>query len=189
MHFRRLNAESATVEALAPYAALVAPQPQPPRFGQFYGDRVELWSPGRFISDADTVLSVARVHPRPLQVIWMERHFKHTQTFIPLGGKPFVIVLSAPNSDSQPDPSSVRAFHCDGSAGVMLHVGTWHEFPFSVSGSADFVVILRQETQSNLEVRENDEALGDDLEKRNLQVRLGYGFEIDASEHSGGGAP
>jgi ureidoglycolate lyase len=189
MEFRSLKVERATVETLAPYAALVGAQLQPPRLGQFYGDRVELWSPGRFVSDADTVLSVARVHPRPQQVIWMERHFKHTQTFIPLGGKPFVMVLGAPNGDPQPDPASVRALHCDGSAGVMLHVGTWHEFPFSLRGSTDFVVILRRETQSNLETRENDEAVGDDLEKRNLQVRLGYGFEVDRSGLSGGEAP
>ena len=110
--------------------------------------------------------------------MWMERHFKHTQTFIPLRGSPYVMVLGAPTPTHQPDPATVRAFAFDGSSGCMLHVGTWHEFPFAAAEQAEFVVILRRETQANLEVRDNDEAVGDDLEKRNLALRLGFGFEV-----------
>jgi len=179
MSFRTLRAEPATKESLAQYGSLVGPDDtQPARLGKFYGDKVQLWSPGDFVSDSDTVLSVARVHPRPRQVRWMERHFKHTQTFIPLRGARFVMVLGAPTLTHQPDPETVRAFSFDGSSGCMLRVGTWHEFPFAEGEQADFVVILRRETQANLEVRDNYEAVGDDLEKRNLEMRLGFGFEI-----------
>jgi ureidoglycolate lyase len=181
MSFRELKVEVATRETFSPYGALVGADPaRTARTGQFYGSKVELWSPGPFRSDEDTCLSVARVHERAPQVLWMERHFKHTQTFIPLGGAGLVMVLGAPTANHQPDPSTVRAFSFDGTSGVMLHVGTWHEFPFASRPPADVVVILRKETQSNLEVRENDEAVGDDLEKRNLQVRLGFGFTFGA---------
>jgi ureidoglycolate lyase len=181
MNFRELKVEVATRETFSPYGALVGADPaRTARTGQFYGSKVELWSPGPFRSDEDTCLSVARVHERAPQVLWMERHFKHTQTFIPLGGAGLVMVLGAPTATHQPDPSTVRAFSFDGTSGVMLHVGTWHEFPFASQPPADVVVILRKETQSNLEVRENDEAVGDDLEKRNLQVRLGFGFKFGA---------
>lgn len=177
MTFRTLQVEPVTREAFAAYGVLVGvDEAVGSRTGQFYGDKVELWAPGGFVSDEQTVLSVARIHSRPPQVLWMERHFKHTQTFIPLGGSAFVAVLGAPTETPYPDPATVRAFHFDGSCGAQLNLGTWHEFPFPVSNLAEVIVILRKETQANLEVKENDEAIGDDLEKRNLQVRLGFGF-------------
>jgi ureidoglycolate lyase len=180
--FRHLDVEPATASALAPYGALVGADPsRPARIGSFYGERVELWSPGPLVNDADVSLSVARVHPRPPEVVWMERHFKHTQTFIPLGGAPFIMVLGAPTATPHPDPATVRAFRFDGSSGIMLHIGTWHEFPFAAAGTADVVVLLRRETMNNLEVRENDEAIGGDLEKRNLQARLGFAYSFTQS--------
>ncbi|PZQ20810.1 MAG: ureidoglycolate hydrolase [Sphingopyxis macrogoltabida] len=176
--FRPLKVEPATRENFAPYGTLIGVDPAAnSRTGEFYGDKVELWAPGGFVSDDQTRLSVARIHARPPQVIWMERHFKHTQTFLPLGGSSFVAVLGAPTETNQPDPDSVRAFFFDGTAGAQLHLGTWHEFPFPEKDMAEVVIIIRAETQANLEVIENDEAIGDDLEKRNLQARLGFGFE------------
>jgi ureidoglycolate lyase len=177
MDFRNLQVEPATRETFAPYGVLVGVDSSVgSRTGQFYGDKVELWAPGGFVSDEQTCLSVARIHMRQPQVLWMERHFKHTQTFIPLNGGSFVAVLGAPTSTPYPDPQTVRAFHFDGSCGAMLNIGTWHEFPFAVKDAAEVVVILRKETQVNLEVKENDEAIGADLEKRNLKARLGFGF-------------
>jgi ureidoglycolate lyase len=174
---RQLPVESATADILAPYGTLVAANPmRQAKSSAFYGDAVELWAQDRFRSDADTCLSVARVHPRPNEVRWMERHFKHTQTFVPLGGRPFVMVLGAPTDGAVPDPGNVRALRFDGSAGFMMHIGTWHEFPFALEASTDLLVILRNETNRDLEVRANDEAEGGDLQKRNLQARLGFSF-------------
>lgn len=177
---RKLSLVPATRETVAPYGALLGvDRASPPRTSSFYGDKVELWSPGRFQSDADTCLSLARVHRRPPRVVWMERHFKHTQAFIPLGGAPFAVVVGARTDTPHPDPATVRALRFDGSAGFLMHVGTWHEFPFSLVDHADVVVVLRNETNRDLEVRENDEAIGGDLEKRNLQARLGFTFEFE----------
>jgi len=174
---RELQVQPATRENFAPYGVLVGVnEAVGSRTGQFYGDKVELWAPGGFVSDEQTVLSVARIHARPPDVVWMERHFKHTQTFIPLHGNAFVAVLGAPTDTPHPHPDTVRAFYFDGTCGAQLHIGTWHEFPFPAGDRAEVVVILRKETQANLEVKENDEAVGDDLEKRNLQVRLGFGY-------------
>ncbi|HPF27258.1 MAG TPA: ureidoglycolate lyase [Steroidobacteraceae bacterium] len=165
-----------TPAALQPYGVRVGADATAPRHSAFYGESVELWSPGRFRSDSDTCLSVARVHPRQNEVTWMERHFKHTQAFIPMGGAPFVVVLGAPTDTNVPHPDSVRAFHFDGSCGLLLHIGTWHEFPFATTQAVDMVVVLRNETNRDLEVRENDEAIGGDLEKRNVRARLGLTF-------------
>jgi ureidoglycolate lyase len=178
MSFRTLKVEPVTRESFAPYGKLVGAGEGTLRTSDFYGHKVELWSPGQFVSDDQTTLSAARIYQRPLEVIWMERHFKHTQSFIPVGGRPFVAVLGAPTSTPHPDPETVRAFYFDGSAGAMLHLGVWHEFPFAVTASADVIVVLRKETQQNLEQKENNEAIGDDLEKRNLKMRLGFGFNF-----------
>lgn len=180
MEFRKLEVVPATAENFAPYGVLIGPdEAVAPRTGEFYGDRVELWAPGGFVSDEDTRLSVARIHARPTNVIWMERHFKHTQTFIPIGGRPFVAVLGAPTDTPCPDAGSVRAFYFDGTRGAQLHLGTWHEFPFPAEDMTEVVIIIRRETQDNLEVKENNEAIGADLEKRDLETRLGYGFTFD----------
>ena len=180
MQFQHIKVEPVTRERFAKYGVLVGvDENASSRKSSFYDDSVELWAPGGFISDDQTRLSVARIHVRPPKVMWMERHFKHTQTFIPLGGSQFVAVLGAPTDTNQPDPDTVRAFHFDGTCGAQLHLGTWHEFPFATNQSADVVVIIRAETQANLTVIENDEAIGEDLEKRYLQKRLGFGFEFE----------
>jgi len=172
----RLELERPTAAALQDYGFMMAASETAPRRSAFYGDSVELWTPGVFRSDDDTCLSVARVHPQPREVTWMERHFKHTQAFIPMGAKPFVVVLGAPTDSNLPDPDTVRAFRFDGSGGLVMHIGTWHEFPFALEQSTDMVVVLRNETNRDLEVKENDEAIGGDLEKRNVRARLGLTF-------------
>lgn len=174
---RRLTMETATPDRVAPFGSLVAPDPaRGPRASGFYGSAVELWPQDQFRSDGDTCVSVARIQPRVNEVVWMERHFKHTQTFVPLGGKPFAMVLGAPTELATPDPANVRVLRFDGSAGFMLHIGAWHEFPFALEADTDLLVILRNETHRDLEMRADDEAIGGDLEKRNLRARLGFSF-------------
>lgn len=139
----------------------------------FYGGAVQVQNPGAFSSDEDTTLTVARVEPRPRKVVWMERHFKHTQTFLPLGGAPYIVVLAPPTETALPQIEKTTAVRFPGHLGFMMRIGTWHEFPFAIEEPTDMVVILRNETNRNLEAKENNEAEGADLEKRNLKARLG----------------
>lgn len=139
----------------------------------FYHGAVRLLKPGHFKSDDDTALSIARVDPRANEVIWMERHFKHTQAFLPLGGKSYVVVAAPPNDAELPDIDQVMAIHFPGNMGFMMHVGTWHEFPFALQPATDVVVILRNETNRDLKQLNNAEAEGEDLQKRNIRARLG----------------
>ena len=55
----------------------------------------------------------------------------------------------------------------------MMHVGTSHEFPFALHRPADLIVILRNETNRNLDAIQDGEAVGEDLEKRNIRRRFG----------------
>ena len=149
-----------------------------PRSSSFYGDAVRLW-PAHFQSDADTTFVVSRISPRPNEVVYLERHFKHTQAFIPLAGKPFIAVMAPPTGDGLPDPASAKAYRFDGTAGFSMHVGTWHEFPYAIEPDTDVIVVLRHETNRNLQAIADGEALGADLEKRNLKARLGVTLTFD----------
>lgn len=139
----------------------------------FYHGAVKLLKPGTFQSDDDTALSIARVDPRANEVTWMERHFKHTQAFLPLGGKGYVVVAAPPGDDELPDIEKVLAIRFPGDMGFMMHVGTWHEFPFALEPATDVVVILRNETNRDLKQLKDAEAEGEDLQKRNIRARLG----------------
>lgn len=156
----------------------------------FYGREVRVTHPADFHSNDDTCLNLVSFKERPLEVRWMEYHTKHTQTFIPLAGKPFYMVLGKPTcrrADGQwdetalphPDLDDVRAFYFDGSAGIVMHVGTWHEVPFPIEGDTHFVCICTNETNDNLEGQdENGEAAGGDLDKVRIRRRFGHGLFI-----------
>lgn len=173
-----LDAVAASEENFAPFGRLIRPDESAGRGTKFYDDAVAVWDISGMVTDEEATIAVARTHPRPKSVIWMERHFKHTQIFMPVNGEPFHLVVAPPNKANVPDLDAVRAFTFDGKSGVMLDLGTWHEFPFAIDRSADIAVILRRETNANLEAFENGEAIGGDLEKRNIQTRLGVEFVI-----------
>jgi ureidoglycolate lyase len=126
-------------------------------------------------------MPVVTANRRPMEVRWMERHFKHTQTFIPLGGRPFVVAMAPPNCRELPDLDQVRAFRFDGQAGFMLRIGTWHEFPFPLDDQTHLIVVLRKEATDGL-VRDmvvQDEARSGDLDKKDLLHRCRVTFRIE----------
>ena len=148
---------------------------------QFYKGSVQTYRPVDFRSDEQTELSLAHVRRRPFEVHWIERHFKHTQTFIPLGGAPFIAVLAPPTDGDLPDLETVRAYRFDGTAGFTMKLGTWHEFPFAVEDEADIVVILRREaTQSLLDTDPaTGEVRGPDIQKQDLIKQHGVQLKFN----------
>ena len=179
---RVLKARAATAEALAPYGDVLGYNPSvEPMPIDFYDGTVKVRRLTEFVSDEQTELPVVSIDRRPLEVRWMERHLKHTQSFIPLGGKPFVVVMAPPNDNNTPDIDKVEAFLFDGQAGFNMKLGTWHEFPFAVLDQTHVIVILRREATDGL-VRDNviqNEAVGPDLEKRDLAKRCGINFRVE----------
>ncbi len=81
------------------------------------------------------VIRTARIHPRPGQITWLERHLRMTQLFVGLGDAPLALVLGKPNQDQGkdvPDLDQVKAFIVPPGHGVMIHFGTWHDFPMAI---------------------------------------------------------
>jgi ureidoglycolate lyase len=171
---QHLSLTDATAETIRPYGRLISTRDPSARLDlRFYQDTVEVGAVEGFRSDDKTELSIVKVQPRPLELRYLERHFLHTQVFLPLSGTDYIVALGRPDCDAVPEPSEIKAFRIPGDTGLLLHIGTWHEFPFPLGGTASMVVILRSETTRDLTVDANnsDEAIGPDIEKRSLARR------------------
>lgn len=189
---RVLKAVKATPESLKGFGYIIG---EPDGISRdkidFYGKEVRVTQPAKFHGNDDLCLNLVTFNPRPLTVKWMEYHSKHTQTFIPLSGKPFYMVLGKPTSlqsdgsfnpnvPQLPNPDDVKAFYFDGSGGIVMEIGVWHEVPFPINGETHFVCICTNETNDNLETQGADgDCDGGDLQKRNLVKHLGFTFEVE----------
>lgn len=177
-----LIVELATAEALAPFGAIIGRQaPVTPVSVDFYKGAVKMSYPARFLCEHPVEVTLAQMDRRPGEVRYMERHFQHTQAFLPLAGKPFVAVMAPPCDGELPGLSQVRAFHFDGTAGFAMHLGTWHEFPFAVEDGTDLVVLLSSQTGYDLKTKDavTEEAHGPDLDKKDIVARTGHVFRFD----------
>jgi ureidoglycolate lyase len=120
-----VRAEPLTAEAFRP-------------FGQVIGIdevRIELRDGEEFHLD---IISYDR---KPIRAAVLNRHHQATQALVALDAKPTVIIV-APSDvafTDQDDLSALRAFVCDGSLGINLALGTWHQGPFPLGPHVDLV--------------------------------------------------
>jgi len=70
----------------------------------------------------------------------LERHRLGTQTFIPLNGVRYVVLVAL--GAALPDASTLKAFTVSGHQGITLRAGTWHHGLLAL-GDGDFVVLER----------------------------------------------
>lgn len=77
----------------------------------------------------------------PFNVVMLERHLLGSQAFVPLAGRPYLVVV-APGGRI-PDASSMRCFLCATGQGVNYARGTWHHPLLAIGAESDFLVIDR----------------------------------------------
>jgi ureidoglycolate lyase len=70
----------------------------------------------------------------------LERHSLGTQTFIPLNGVRFVVLVAL--GEVTPDESTLQAFSVRGHQGITFRTGTWHHGLLALN-DGDFVVLER----------------------------------------------
>jgi ureidoglycolate lyase len=89
-----------------------------------------------------TSIHIYRAKPLYLPIIvrCLEHHASGSQTFVPLSGRPYLVVV-APAGDF--DLEKVRVFRAEGSQGVQYKRGTWHHFCLALDAESDFLVIDR----------------------------------------------
>ena len=112
-------------------------------------------------------LNVLHYDRHSLRCDHLNRHHKAIQMLVALAGKPTLLVVAAAEYDfSTTDHlTHVRAFICDGSAGVNLALGTWHWGPYPL---ADYVDLI------NVQGR----GFADDNEVAHLERDLGAAVEV-----------
>jgi len=123
----------------------------------FTGKNMQSWRI-QFSITGKAELMLNRFYFQPFEFSKMERHFHVTQTFIPLGKMPMIMIVSAPTQtddrSSIPKPEDIRAFYLDGTKGIMLWKGAWHalhRFPVHPP-YVDIGLITEAETQKELEL-------------------------------------
>ncbi len=123
----------------------------------FTGKNMQSWRI-QFSVEGKVELMLNRFYFQPFEFSKMERHFHVTQTFIPLGNMPMIMVVSASTQTddwaSVPKPEDIHAFYVDGTKGIMLRKGTWHalhRFPVHPP-YVDIGLITEAETQKELEL-------------------------------------
>lgn len=86
-------------------------------------------------------LNVLSYDRYPLVCDHLNRHHKATQALVALAGKPTLLVVAPREFDftTRDHLAHVRAFICDGSAGVNLARATWHWGPAPLMDHVDLV--------------------------------------------------
>ena len=148
-----IRLESISAEIFTPFGEIIEKKSSVPIFT---GKSMESWQM-QFSIEGTTELMINRFYYQPLDFSMMERHFHVTQSFLPFGKIPMAMIVSEPtvfdDPSSIPKPEEIRAFHLDGTQGIMLWKGTWHalhRFPLHPP-HVDLGLITEMETQHELE--------------------------------------
>jgi len=141
----------------------------------FYKGRVEEGHNLPFECTGKSVVRSARISKRSSEVVWLERHVNMTQLFIGLGDQPFAMVLGKPHDDSDlPDVNDVRCFIIPPGHGVMIHKGTWHDFPLCVKEPVTTLTVNSEEVvEALIGAKEPAEMNRGDVFKINVKNRTG----------------
>ena len=96
------------------------------------------------------LVNVFRGQPRtlPFEVKMMERHPLGSQAFLPLGTRPYLVVV-APAGELA--PAQIHAFVTRGWQGVNYAKGVWHHPLIALGEVSDFIVIDRGGDGLNLQ--------------------------------------
>ena len=148
---RELTPEPLTAEAFAPFGRVIEASDAAVKININQGHAVR-YDRLAEIDVADgggtPVISLFRAKPLTEPVLkTFERHPLGSQSFVPLGGRPYLVAVAPAGGF---DPAKVRLFRAEGHQGVHYDKGTWHHF-LLVLGSSDFLVIDRAGAGDNCE--------------------------------------
>lgn len=119
--------------------------------------------------DGKGIISIfrAKMLEYPLQVKMLERHPFGSQSFIPLFGHEFLLVVAPVGDGSMNiDPSTVRCFRANARQGVNYHRNVWHHPIMALRDDDEFLVVDRSGPGNNCDEFFFDESI-------NMTVELG----------------
>lgn len=131
-----------------------------------------------FLYHERAVIRTARISKRPSELVWFERHLRMTQLFVGLGDQPFVMVLAKPNHEaslSVPNLADMVAFRLPPGHGIMIHRGTWHDFPMAIKDPVTVLTANSEEVVKALCAISGPQEIDDgDVFKIDVAARTGY---------------
>ncbi len=148
----RIPLAALTPAAFAPYGAVIASAGRDGRdINAGTTLRVDMPEPDILRHGGRPSLSVFRASPGrlPFEVKMMERHRLGSQTFVPMMGTPFVVLVAL--GATAPDMATLKAFRADGGAGITLGPDVWHH-PLLALAAGDFVVLERKGEEVDCEI-------------------------------------
>jgi ureidoglycolate lyase len=153
-----LRIEPLSADAFAPYGDLIEARPGVPHFDITAGDAVRYHDlAGIDVASAGgrPVLSIfrARAHALPLRLSLLERHVLGSQTFMPLGPHPYLVVVAF--AGPPPLPAQLRCFLAAPGQGVNYARGTWHHPLLALHAHSDFLVLDRGDPQATADCEEH----------------------------------
>ena len=117
-------------------------------------------------------LALFKAHPRNPAGPWIEieRHRLGTQTFIPLAGARYVVLVAlGALDDTRPDESTLAAFAVDGHQAVTLRAGVWHHSLLALQASS-FVVIERSAPSVDCDIANLSEPVSTTVPPESMQL-------------------
>ena len=146
-----LTAVPLTASGFAPFGDVIETSGHTPRLiNEGTSERFDdLASVDVLANGGRPLISIFKATPRPLplKVKGLERHPLSSQTFYPLDGLPFLVVVAEPGDG--PWGGRMRAFRAAGNQGVSYRRNTWHHALLALGQTCHFLVIDRGGSEEN----------------------------------------
>ena len=148
---KRLSIEALTAERFAPFGDVIAADADARHF-PINGGTTERYHDLASLDagpNGKLIVSIFRGQPRelPFAVTMLERHPLGSQAFMPLGARPYLVVV-APAGEA-PAPDALRAFLARPGQGINYAPGVWHHPLLALNETCDFLVIDRSGPGNN----------------------------------------
>ncbi|GLQ32552.1 ureidoglycolate lyase [Litoribrevibacter albus] len=164
----KLTPKPLTKEAFAPFGDVVEIEDQTGNISQdnlimINGGNTERYdslAKVQLSSPEDTaVINIFRAQPRsmPMNIEMMERHPRGSQSFHPLSGEDYLVLVA--DSVEALTPEHLHLFLAKGTQGINYHLNTWHHPVLGLNKVCDFLVVDRKGEGNNCEEFFFDKAL------------------------------
>ncbi|CAN7409532.1 ureidoglycolate lyase [Rhizobium sp. LjRoot258] len=149
---QRLEILPLTKSAFAPFGDVIEADPATMRYiNNGTTERFHALAAAEVVGEgARVIINLFRGQPRafPYEVAMMERHPFGSQSFSPIAGRPYLVVVS---KDEGGRPGRPRVFLARGDQGVNYRRNVWHHPLMSLGVASDFLVVDREGPGNNLE--------------------------------------
>jgi ureidoglycolate lyase len=147
-----LTIQPLTADAFAPFGDVIEPRDDAKVFinngttERFHA----LTSAEAAGTDARVIINIFRGQPRafPYSVTMMERHPFGSQSFSPLNGQSFLVVVA---EDQNGEPGEPQVFLAQHGQGVNYHRNVWHHPLMTLQEVGNFLVVDRLGEELNLQ--------------------------------------